>query len=196
MRKLFLLLLGIAVMVMAGCASSLMQRVDPGQMSEMVKSDEAAIVFFRPNLAGGGIQSYVIEGNEDGNVNFVAVISSRTKYLHRTTPGRHLYFVGRVGGFGQMLEANLEAGKTYYAYIFLGLLMGVIPVSDPSDEALKKYLASCNWVQNTPEGQDWFQTSLPSLQGAYTKALTAHQAAAPEAKALMLPEYGTDTPLR
>ena len=204
MRNFVLLLIIIAAMGMTGCASKHMQPVDPAQVDATVKPDEAVIVFFRSTIFGGGIQSPVIDADEDGKVRFVAVVSAKTKYLHRTTPGRHLYVVG--GESSAMLEANMEAGKTYYAYIapypgFFKARFVFVPVQNTADEKFRKNLSECSWVQNTPSGQTWFEKNRTSLQSKYTDALKIYKETTAEdnsmfGKKIIKPEYGTTTPVQ
>ncbi len=184
---------------MTGCASKLMQPADPAAVHATVDADESAVVFFRATSFGGAIQAPVIEAAEDGALRYVAVISAKTKYLHRTTPGKHLYVVG--GESGEMLEADLEAGKVSYVYV--SPRMGwwkarfvFVPVPDTADETFRKDLAWCGWVQNTPEGQKWFLDNLPSLQAKYADARKEHRDAKPEEKKILKPEYGTAAPVR
>ncbi len=199
MRKLVLFFMVVMCAGMMGCASKFMQPVDPAAMNTAVSQDESVIVFFRATSVGGGIQAPVIEASEDGKLSYVAIVSAATKYLHRTTPGKHLYVVG--GESSEMLEADMEAGKTYYAYVsprmgWWKARFAFVPVPDATDESFKKDLAWCKWVQNTPGGETWFQDNLPSLQTKYTDALKEHQEAKPEDKKIIRPEHGSTLPAK
>ncbi len=199
MRRLLLIFAAVLCLGMTGCASKLMQPVDPAAMNDTVQPDEAGIVFFRATTFGGAIQAPIIEASEGGKLNFVAIVSAGKKYLHRTTPGKHLYVVG--GESSEMLEADMDAGKTYYVYVsprmgWVKARFVFMPVPNASDEAFKKDLAWCDWVQNTPEGQAWFSDNLPSLQAKYADAQKEHNEAKPEDKKVIKPEYGTLTPVR
>jgi len=204
MRNLVLLLMVIAVMGMSGCAGKLMRPVEPAQMDETVKADEAAIVFFRSTTFGGAIQAPIVEADEGGNLTFVAVISAKTKYLHRTTPGRHLYVIG--GESSAILEANMEAGKTYYTYIapypgFWKARFVFVPVQDTSNEKFINNFSQCMFVQNTQRGKGWFMKNMPSLQQKYASALKRYNETTAEdnslfGKRIIKPEYGTNTPVQ
>ena len=224
MRKIFLILMVIASVGMTGCTRNpYTQPAGPAggvnamyNTINMVNPNEAVIVFFRsekqaqvdasPGLVrhgqadmypGGGKQAPVIEGDEDvKKLSFITVLSkNNTKYLHRTTPGRHWYVVNTVRGRGDMLEADLEAGKTYYAYISYDKAFIFKPVSDDADKSFREDLASCIWIQNLPRGQEWFLENLSSLLRNYTAALAKHQAVMPEYRKIIRPEYGTNTPV-
>jgi len=225
MRKFFLLLVLIASAGMIGCArqSNLMQPADPAAINEKVNLNEAVIVFLRrAPLKGfvGGIgapgmmQVPIIEADKNGKLSLAAIVSANTKFQHRTTPGRHLYFIGKKEGiFGKLfnvhdeiLEANLEAGKTYYVRIFANSTFGLdpiagfmpVPINTKAFETLKggfDYKA-CHWVVNTPQGQDWFKDKLPLLQKHYARVIQELEKTKPEARNVIKPEYGTDIPVR
>jgi len=204
MRCFVLLLTVLSAVGMTGCASKLMEPVDPAALNVNLHPDEAAIVIFRSTLFGGAIQAPVLEADESGNLNFVAVISAKTKYLHRTAPGRHFYVVG--GESSAILEANMEAGKTYYAYVapypgFFKARFVFVPVQNADNEKFKNNLAECKWVQNTPSGKVWFTDNMQSLKQKYADALKRHQEATAEdnsmfGKKILKPEYGTHTPIQ
>ena len=202
MRRLILILAAMACLGMTGCGGTKhMQPVDPAKVSatyDTVNSDEAAIVFFRHSVfssvgfQGALISPGLIEADENGKLSFVAIMSKDTKYLHRTTPGRHSYFWSSgslQGGMASyILQADLEAGKIYYIDTFVSS-EGFIPVTDTSDGAFIKGLNSCRWVENTSDGQLWFNDNLPSLQNKYTQAQG-------RGTILLKPEYGATTPVQ
>lgn len=206
MRKILFLFVVIVSIGMTGCGSRHMQPIAPEQMNETVNPDKAAIVFFRPSrFRGGGLNPGIIEVDENEKLSFVAIISNGTKYLHRTTPGRHWYFWSSgsvLGGLASyILEANLEAGKIYYVDAFFD--PSFAPVTDTSDESFRKKLASCRWVENTPAGQIWFNNNLLSLQNKYTLARIRQADETPKVKVgssefdmIIKPEYGTNTPVQ
>ncbi|MDR2726065.1 MAG: hypothetical protein LBC90_08455 [Candidatus Adiutrix sp.] len=206
MRNLVLLLVIIASVGMAGCAgqSKLMQPV--ATINETVNPNEAGIVFLRYAAVGGFgtfSQIPIIEASPDGKLSFVGILSPNTKLYHRTTPGRHIYFLGNVGLnviTAPIMEANLEAGAIYYSSAFVIENYGLLPSGEfipfnlnEADglKTLKSQLSACRWVQNTPQGQDWFLANLPSLEEKYNK----YQKTKQENRKVIKPEYGTKTPI-
>ncbi|MCC8194797.1 MAG: DUF2846 domain-containing protein, partial [Deltaproteobacteria bacterium] len=179
-----------------GCGGTKhMKPVDPAGMSAMYDSinpNEAAIVFFRPwGFMGSALNPGIVEVDESGNLKFVAIMPNGTRYIHRTTPGKHTYFWSSVSLHGGLvsciLVADMEAGKTYYTAAFGS--KDFTPVTDTSDETFVKNLNSCSWIENTPDGQIWFNGNLPSLQNKYTQAIG-------KGAMLIKPEYGTITSVR
>ena len=192
MRRLILILATMACLGLTGCGSKMMQPVSPNEMNDSVSSEETGIVFFRSTKILGRAISYpIIEAGEDDKLSFVAIIPAGTKYLHKTTPGKHRFFVGSIAGSRyEMLEADMEAGKTYYADVAPSMAyVYFTPVPDVTDKSFRKDLAGCDWVQNTPEGEQWFLNNLPSLQTKYGMAKTVD-------RKIILPEYGAVTPVR
>jgi hypothetical protein len=216
MKKVALILALMASLGLAGCGGGLksMRPVAPAQMNETLKPGEAAIVFFRPAMfQGSAANPGIIEAGENEKLSFVAVMPNGTKYFHRTTPGRHSYFWSSFGGLASyILEANLEAGKIYYVFVFGK--NSFTPVTDTSDESFRKDLASCRWVENTPEGQIWFNNNHTDLQNKYYMVRVLQADKTPKANAFVMlggipvsdgsygidliikKEYGTKTPVR
>ena len=191
MKKLRLSLLALLLLVVSGCSSSHMEVVAPELVDEHLGADESAIVFIRATSYGGGIQAPVAEVNGQ-ELTFVSIVSSYTKALHKTTPGKHNYVVG--GETSSMLEADLAPGKIYYVQVepFMGLWKArfeLIPIiaADLKTESFKKDLGACKWVQPGATAQLWFEDNLPSMK---MKALEAQK------KILTLrAEDGVDTPV-
>lgn len=179
-----------------GCGGTKhMKPVDPAGMNAMyapVNPDETVIVFFRPwGFMGSALNPGLVETDESGNLSFVAIMPNGTKYLHRTTPGKHTYFWSSASLHGGLvsciLETDMEAGKTYYTTAFGS--NDFTPVTDTSNDEFIKNLNSCRWIENTPDGKIWFNNNISSLQNKYTQA---------RGKGIILikPEYGTTTPVR
>jgi hypothetical protein len=206
MKKTLLSVLILAVVMgLTGCAgqSKLMEPV--AAINETVSPNEAGIVFLR-YAAVGGLGTFeqipIIEAGPDGKLSFVGILSPNTKLYHRTTPGRHIYFLGNYGLniTAPIMEANLEAGKIYYSAAFVISTYGLLPTGDfiPFNlneanrlKTLQSQLSTCRWVQNTPQGQDWFLANLPSLEEKYNK----YQKTKTENREVIKPEYGTKTPI-
>ena len=201
MRKTALAVMFITSLFLTGCASHLMQPIDESiTMTGMLSDNESAIVFFRSTTFGGAIQAPVIEAvNEE--LKLVAIVSAGAKFLYKTTPGKHIFTVG--GESSELLEADVEGGKTYYCYVSprMGLFKArfvFVPVTDKdlATDGFKADLKWCKWYENKPEGQAWLTENMQSLQDKYTSALKDHQEAKPENKKTIKPEYGTAIPVQ
>ena len=195
MRKLILLWLCLVMLAAGGCASNLMQPVDPASLPQILNEDEAMVVFLRPSFFGGAIQAPVIEA-VNGVLSLVGIVSAGDKVLLVTTPGNHYYVVG--GEDSNLLEARLDGGKVYYAYVSpaMGLMKARFELEPVTYEQLfertfKSDLAGCTWRTAKPEAQLWFNDNLPSLNSKYADAMAEHNNTPAEERNIILPEYGS-----
>ena len=195
MYKFLLSVLAVACFFASGCTSKLMQPAATPSVTGAVQSDQAAIVFFRPSLFGGGIQAPVIEATET-DILYVGIVSSKMKLLHKTTPGKHHYIVG--GEDSNLLEADLEGGKIYYVEVNpkLGLVKArfvFVPITNTelSSESFLKDLAACKWYANLPEGKAWFESNYASLKNKKEKAVGKQDREGAYQKALVIKQYGS-----
>lgn len=198
MKRFVVGLLAVACLAMVGCSSKLMQSADPTIAESHPGPDEAKIVFFRATTFGGAIQSWVCEEKE-GELEYIAIVSAGAKVAHTTTPGKHMYLTGAENG--ELLEADLEGGKTYYTYVSprMGWWKARFvfdPVSGErlSTNAFKKDLAWCDWREPNQDGQIWFRDNLPSLRSKYIDALGDYTKN-PDERKILKPEDGSEVPI-
>lgn len=168
MKKLLNLIgMAILVFVMAGCAtqSDLMQ-VSTQTKFEPTK-DKALIVFVRPSMFGGAIQSSVYEVGAKSD-KLAGIVSAKTKTAYLTDPGEKLFMV--IGENADFMKATLDAGKTYYALV--SPRMGVwkarfslLPIHNDatskyntqSDE-FKEWISTSNYVETSPAAYAWYES--------------------------------------
>ena len=206
----------IASVGITACGNPYMSPVDPMAINTSISQDEATIVFFRPSKFWGGgsalqiatiplgmvfsgagkAEPIVLEVEENVKPKYITVLCTNGKFLHKTTPGKHLY----TAAGDNFLETNLEAGKAYYAYVlerFGGLRPQFIllpaTASELSSEEFRKAFAKCDWYENKPYGQKVFDANRDNIE---KHLIEKYYTSKPEDKVLMLPEYGTDTPIR
>jgi len=141
---------------------------------------------------------YVLEVEQSEKLKFITLLPVRGKLLHKTTPGTHLYFAGE-----SFLEADLEAGKTYYAYVIMRsgfrphFVLAPVTTSDLSSENFQKAFAECEWFENTPFAHTHFNKHAQAdIERFVFGKFREYSTVKPEDKMLMLPEYGTETPIR
>jgi hypothetical protein len=195
MGKVVLMLSILAMLAASGCASNLMQLVEPESLPQAINEDESAVVFLRPSFIGGAIQAPVVEA-ANNDLTLVGIVSTGDKVLSLTSPGKHYYVVG--GESSDLLEAELEGGKVYYVYVspalgFWKARFELEPVNDQqlSEQTFRSDLAGCKWRASKPEAQQWFKDNLPSLNSKYIDAMAEHNSAPPEKRNIILPEYGS-----
>ena len=191
MKRNILFLLSV-LFVLAGCSAStpLMKTYEPETPPDIINADESAIIFLRPEKLGYAIQSPVAE-IIDGDAQFVAIVSYNTKFIYKTTPGKHYFVV--AGETGDVLEANLDAGKIYYVRISprMGTWKARFvfdPVINLSAPGFIKNVQEASWYTNTDEGFKWFSDNKRSFIDKYS-------ASQDEIK-ILKPEFGVETPIR
>ena len=122
MKKIGLQLLTMAgaLLLLGGCA---MKPSTEGAMSKMMQPmatvaeqapDKARIIFLRPSAFGWLIDAPVFYLNGDEE-QLLGISTYGTRIDHMVAPGKHLYMV--IGESADFMEAEVEAGKTYYALV-------------------------------------------------------------------------------
>jgi len=193
--------MAIASIGMIGCAKNFMQRVSPDFTVAQAAPDAAQIIFLRATRDANSFSAPILEVTDSGSLQFISIIPRMVKFLHKTTPGKHLYLIDSKSGF--FMEAELEAGKTYYAYITPHLEDGVpkhIQFTPVTAEAInsKKFtddLARCGWRVNAPRGEQWFSDNKIRLEKRYSKSIQSYSTIRDKTPK-MLPEYGIVVPAR
>lgn len=192
------------VLMLTGCASSLMKPADDQKLAP-IPAESSRVVFLRPSVVGGAIQASVFDVST-GKPAFVGVSSTGTKLAYDTTPGTHRFMV--MSEAADFMEANLTAGKTYYAVVTprIGVWrarFSLWPVKAGGDaeynlksDDLGKWLESGTLVVNTPEGQEWAKTNASDIEAKYAEYLAEwkKKEANDVAKRTLDPQDGVSAP--
>lgn len=165
---------GTAVIVLglllSGCAGSVknMRELPADAPAATPQAGEAMVVFMRPSGVGFAVQSSVFEIVND-TPKLVGIVAAKTKVAYRTQPGKHLFM--SVGENADFLNADLAAGKTYYAYVSprIGMwkarfVLEPKTLKDQADPAFASDLADCKWVEVSAESTSWLNENLGSIQ--------------------------------
>jgi hypothetical protein len=173
MKLLSSILFCLLIILSSGCASQYMQPVVHSPSTAQLTQEQSAIVFFRDTSFGGAIQAPIAEGVND-NVSFVGIVSANTKFLHKTTPGQHIYVAGGEGA--NLLFADLEPQKFYYVRVSpkMGLWKARFkfePILPGNSAELASDLSDCKWVAPNTESQTWFTENRASMQEKLNEAL-------------------------
>ncbi len=175
MKRIILISIVIPVLsLIGGCTSSLMQKsVINSSTIPAEKSEYAQIVFMRPSSFGGAIQSSVFDlkhnKNQLSDDVFIGIVSANTKVLYGAEPGFHLFMV--IGENADFMQANLKAGKTYYALVtprmgWWKARFSLKPLhsNDLASEDFKDWLESTDWYENTNASRQWAIDNWESIQ--------------------------------
>lgn len=154
----------VGTLLLTGC-SSIMQPVDNPAI-QASPDDRAQVVFMRSAFTGKAIDASLYDVT-DGKTQFVGILSNDTKIAYPVAPGHRVFMV--VSEAADFLEAELVAGKTYYALITPRMGMwkarfSLWPVSrDPEAEYswqssdFKDWISDTQLVTNSPKSLSWFQ---------------------------------------
>jgi hypothetical protein len=158
-------LIALTMLLLAGCASDKMTSISEPPIVAAAPADQAVIVFVRPSLFGGAIQSVVYDVSGDTPA-LVGIVSSGTKIAYAVPPGTHRFMV--VSEAADFMDAEVAAGKTYYTLVTVRpgwwrARFSLLPVP-PGAPDLADQLKGCSWVDNTPASQQWAHDNMPSVQ--------------------------------
>lgn len=167
---------GFALLLLAGvmgCQSSLMVKPDIASSTMPTPAaGKALVVFLRPSMFGGAIQSSVYDTRGDSN-EFIGIVSTKNKLAYQAAPGEHLFMV--VAENADFMIAHLDAGKTYYALIsprpgFWKARFSLLPIHNRADAkySLKSsdfqdWMRKTSWVRVTPAARQWYQQNKASI---------------------------------
>lgn len=163
-----LLLAGIFILLISGCASNYMKPGGPDAASYAPGQNQATVIFMRPSSLGGAIQSSVFDVT-GGENNLVGIVSHKTKVAYKVPPGEHLFMV--IGESADFMKAFLDAGKIYYALVTprIGVWkarfsLKPIHKDELNSEKFNDWNSSCEFVENTDASFQWAKEEMPSIQ--------------------------------
>ena len=175
-KTCFKLTVAITIVILfLGCAgkTKYMRDVTDPNVNYAPGSNEAVVVFMRPSTFAYAIQSSVFDVTTKEN-QLVGIISAKKKVAYRAKPGKYMFMV--LGESADFMQAELEAGKTYYSTINPRMgawkarfSLGAIH-KDIDQAKLNAWKNGCSWVETTDTTYKWAEQNAPSIQskrGAY-----------------------------
>ena len=185
----------VAILAVSGCASTKMQ-VSATQQLATPAADQSQIIFLRTSSFGGAIQASLFQVTE-GAPNFIGIISTGKKIAYTVEPGEHTFMV--VSEAADFLEADLLAGKTYFAMVTPRMgawkaRFSLFPVRMGGDgdfvyesEQFQRWLSTTDLIENTENSEVWAKENMSSIikkQKAYEEVWTTKSADALEERTL------------
>ena len=148
------------LLLLAGCVqSSYMRDVPPGSADFEPAPGKALMVFMRPSAFGGAIQSSVFDVTGE-KLEFVGIVSAKTKVAYQLPPGDHHFMV--IGENADFMGAAVEPGKIYYALVTprMGIWKARFSLKPLTKEQLgtEQFTAwydDCRWVENSEQSRQW-----------------------------------------
>lgn len=191
MKSLVRLLLAVCVLVLGGCTSGLMTKAD---VTPTPQAGKAMIVFMRPSMFGGAIQSSVYDTQGAHNT-FIGVVSAKTKVAYQAEPGEHLFMI--IAENADFMNAKLEAGKTYY--VLVKPRMGVwkarfslIPIHNDAkaeyslqSKDFTDWQTATQFMMNSPAAEQWYATHKADIEAKQQDYMKKWDAMDPADKAVL-----------
>lgn len=177
------------IALLSGCASSKMMVQEDQQLAPPPEG-KAQVVFLRSTFVGSAIQASVFDVTS-GEPEFIGIISNNTKFAHASDPGKRVFMV--VSEAADYMEADLAAGKTYYAMVTPRMgawkaRFSMHPVRNGGSgeyqydsDRFKSWLKSTQFVDNTPESETWAVENLDNIKGKHARYWEVWQQKTPEA---------------
>lgn len=171
MKKILAATLLLLATLSTGCASTKMTD-SATQVIQPTPLDQAQVVFLRVSSFGGAIQASVFDATGPES-EFIGILSSGKKLAYLTSPGRHKFMV--VSEAADFLEAELLAGKTYYAIATprMGVWkarFSLYPIRSGADddfsmqsEKFAKWIKNTDMSINTAESLHWAEQNSSSI---------------------------------
>jgi hypothetical protein len=140
----------VLIFLIAGCAGSskYMTKAEPVTGPP---EDKALVYFMRPSGFGFAINFQIWDGDQ-----FIGLSQAKSYFGYQCDPGKHL-FIG-IAENKKGIEANLEAGKSYYVITQVKLggwraRMAFIPVTRGSEfwDTVETYKQNLNFVEANKE---------------------------------------------
>ncbi len=178
------LVIGWCFALVTGCSTMSNHMAISQQKNYEPKADKALIVFMRPSALGAAVQAtlYDVTSSE---VQFIGVSSYETKIPYYVEPGSHTFMV--VGESADFMQANVEAGKTYYAVVsprmgFWKARFSLKPVrGSGADEftvtskAFANWDKSCQFVSKNASAEAWYSENIADIKAKRAKYWPAWQ---------------------
>lgn len=132
---------------------------------------ESKIVFMRPHAYGGAIQASVFDVTGSGDAKFIGITGYKTQLSYPLRPGRYVFMV--VGESADFMEAEISAGKTYYALIVARpgawkARFSFVPVRE-NEKRVEQWEQSLRPITTTPRNEAWARQNASSIENKRSK---------------------------
>ena len=181
----------IVYLGLQACTSAHLKPVANPQQTMKPQPGKAMVVFMRPSMFGGAIQSTVYDGQ-----NYVSTVSAGTRVAYQADPGEHMFMV--IGESADFMAATLNPNKTYYAVVsprmgFWKARFSFKPVrKSESNEQLGEWLNSTELMEPNAEGIQWAKDNQADINSKWDTYLTEWKAKdkAAQTEQTLFPEDG------
>lgn len=193
MSRFSLLLAGLCLLLGGAAADARSKKMlEAAEQHPRPTADTALVVFLRASFYGAAIQSTVYEVEDDGQ-RFLGIVSNKTRVATRVKPGPHRFMV--LAENADFLEADVEAGKTYYVLVSPRVGMwkarfSLLPVRNDAaaennvhSDDFRKWMEQTTLVEIGPEAEAWYREHEASVDAKRAKYLVKWERMLPRDKA-------------
>ncbi len=181
-------LLAACALFLVGCGSTGM-KMATNQSINKPQEGKAQVVFMRSSFVGGAIDAAVHEVTND-EPEFIGIMANNRKIAVNVEPGFHRFMV--TSEAADFVEANLDAGRTYYVVVTPRMGMwsarfSLWPVKNgkpgkftTEDKDFRNTLAKTKLVENTDASYAWFNKNLHKIKSKFAEYIEVWKAKSPE----------------
>jgi hypothetical protein len=143
-------------------------------------ADQAVLELMRPSIFAKGIRCAVFDVTES-EPKLLAILNHKMKIALPCAPGKHRFMV--TGETADFMEADLVAGKTYYAIVIprpgaWKARFSLIPLKRKPGEKeftlngpkMKEWQSVCKYHVLAPTASQWYQENRPSVLKKQTES--------------------------
>ena len=153
------------------------------------------VVFLRSSFVGGAIASTVYDA-PDGDDTFLGSVAHKEKLAYQAAPGHHRFMV--IAENADFVDADLEAGKTYY--VLIKPRMGVwkarfslIPIHAQAGAEynlqspdFREWDSSTHFVEKAAAADAWYADHKASIDDKKADYLKKWNVMAPQDRAVLV----------
>ena len=158
----------VMMFIITGCARERQMHALPASAAPpQPAADKAVVVFMQPSSQAGGVASSLFELRRDGD-RFVGILRYQQKVAYVAEPGRTRFMVVSRGA--EFMDAELEAGKTYYVLLSpqtagtVWFSLRPIRGAEIGGMEFRQWSSECTLVENTDASRRWAVGSSGSVQ--------------------------------
>ncbi|MGG6463196.1 hypothetical protein [Solilutibacter silvestris] len=134
---------------------------------------KALLVIARPSSYGAAIMSSVYDAPDTGT-EFIGILGGHDKIAYQAEPGKHRFMV--IGENADFMDADLEAGKVYYAVVrarpgMWKARFSLLPIHAKSADKynlespdFKDWVKNSGWIEQDPTAQAWYAESKADIE--------------------------------
>jgi hypothetical protein len=166
-RYVFIVMLALGL---GACGGAQMMKAE---QEPVIKQGESMMVFMRSSFVGSAISASVfdVSGPE---TKFIGIVNNGTKIAYPVKPGKHVFMV--VSEAADFLEADVAAGKTYYAMVTPRMGMwkarfSFRPVrqNELSGSEFAGWNSGTHFVVNSPDTLNWATSNAADVMSKRTQ---------------------------